>query len=151
MGEHRRDVWREGEGQRWHISQFQTTAAPESASFLLWRRKPQGSPLSRWGCVSRTEAIRPAIILHLLFLHRPGISHKQGCPKTQKIPSIARKVLTEHDGTKWTTSALFPCNCIQPLFVLFPSPAPASFQLLHFFSLNTKTSLSKRTEAWESS
>lgn len=78
-------------------------AALESTGFR-WEKLSLKDPLSAEGaCVRRAEAIRPALILHLLFLHHHPISHKQDCPqnlKIRRVPTAVRKALTEHKETK---------------------------------------------------
>lgn len=58
---------------------------------LLMRRKPQGSPFSRWGCTTRAEAIRPALILHLLSSISVPSSRSMAAPKPRRLDTYPSK------------------------------------------------------------
>jgi len=57
-----------GKGQRWKRQSYPDNGHTGERWLKLRTREPQGSPLSRWGCICRVETIRPALILHLLFI-----------------------------------------------------------------------------------
>lgn len=88
-----------GQGQRCAHQSYSDNGSTGERWLLLRRRKSQGSPFSRWGCVSRAEAIRPALILHLLsYINIPSARNK-AAPKPwrartyrrKKNPDVARK------------------------------------------------------------
>lgn len=87
-----------GEGQRRAHPSYLDNGSTGERWLLLRRRKPQGSPFSRWGCVSGAEAIRPVIILHLLYsIVVPQLETRLPPNPEDRAPTVARKSLTEHD------------------------------------------------------
>lgn len=90
-----------GEGHRCTHQSYLDNGSTGERQLLLRRIKPQESPFSRWGCVSRAEAIRPAIILHLLSsIATPQPETRLPPNPEDQTPTVARKTLTGHDATK---------------------------------------------------
>lgn len=78
------------------ISHFQTVDNSGSREPSFCRRggasEPGGSPLSRWRCVRRPEAIRPTLILHLLS--SVTVPH----PETRKPPQPRKPPVKKSPG-----------------------------------------------------
>lgn len=89
-----------GEGQEWVHQSYPDNGSSIECWLLPRKRKPQGSPFSRWGCVSRAEAIRPAIILHLLSSIAVPSARGKAAPQTQKRKGLYHSKKTP-DKAQW--------------------------------------------------